>query len=226
MQATQLTKYLLRDFLTADYLPTSTLRMNCVKPRRCPSSNVDCQIWSKGFRERKCGPGFRLSLFRCQTHGISFTVYPIGWVPYSRSSYAPNINDENSSLYSSDCAVSGTVWPEVALFSKQDFRWTLKTQKRQIFRWSSLFSIDLQHNDSERWQAASTLQCPTQVLIDGANQVRAGPTFSGRARAILDVLNKNKNIDVHHILRRGFEGRTWGCPIYYDSSSAPSLSGD
>lgn len=200
--------------------------MVCSRPSRCPASDFGCRIWSKGTRERKCGPGFALRVFRCTFHKTSFTVYPTGWTPFSRSSYIPKSMDVSSSLYSIFCAASPVAWSKLSLFPGDDFYWTPKTRKRQIHRWFSLLSMELPDDEQAMWEAALTLGCPTQALIDGSNQARAGPTYKGRASAILDVLNQNQMIDSHKILLRGHENLMWGCPIFYDSSSVSNLSCD
>lgn len=47
-------------------------------------ASAGCQVRVQGYRERKQGPGFRLVVLWCKTHGCAFTVYPLGWYPYGR----------------------------------------------------------------------------------------------------------------------------------------------
>jgi hypothetical protein len=48
-----------------------------------------CSIGLHHRRSRKTGPGFPLFVVRCRTHGVAFTVYPPGHVPYGRVAVAP-----------------------------------------------------------------------------------------------------------------------------------------
>lgn len=45
-----------------------------------------CDLRAHSYRFRKTGPGHRLLVVRCYTHGLAFTVYPAGYVPYARTS--------------------------------------------------------------------------------------------------------------------------------------------
>jgi hypothetical protein len=58
---------------------------------RCPVAGVGerCQLRKHGFRSRKTGPGFGLQRLHCELHGVYFTVYPPGYVPYARQAVAP-----------------------------------------------------------------------------------------------------------------------------------------
>jgi hypothetical protein len=43
-----------------------------------------CEIRVKHWRMRKTGPCCEVLVLRCETHGVGFTVYPPGHVPYGR----------------------------------------------------------------------------------------------------------------------------------------------
>lgn len=67
----------------------------CLRPvgrvEQCPLATADeeCAAILNGFRERKTGPHFPIQVMLCQVHGRSFTVYPMGFVPYGRVREAP-----------------------------------------------------------------------------------------------------------------------------------------
>jgi hypothetical protein len=58
---------------------------------QCPLAAADeeCATTPNGFRARKTGPRFPIQVMTCHTHGRSFTVYPMGFVPYGRVREAP-----------------------------------------------------------------------------------------------------------------------------------------
>ena len=55
-------------------------------PGRCPlgEDGSSCVVRPHDRRPRKCGPEHPLVVCRCRAHGVSFTVYPPGHVPYGR----------------------------------------------------------------------------------------------------------------------------------------------
>jgi len=56
-------------------------------PTSCPcdcGAAEPCQVAEHSYRDRRLGPGHPLVVVRCLTHGRFFTIYPPGFVPYSR----------------------------------------------------------------------------------------------------------------------------------------------
>ena len=57
-------------------------------PARCLRSLAgeagECRVRRAGWRERKTGPQHPLQKVRCRTHGVAFTLYPVGHIPYAR----------------------------------------------------------------------------------------------------------------------------------------------
>ncbi len=81
-----------RTFVVAPYLPDSDGRLIARRPSVGPCAGREgqpCRLSLDHERPRKTGPCFALSVFRCRTHGIGFTVYPPGHVPYGRVALAP-----------------------------------------------------------------------------------------------------------------------------------------
>jgi hypothetical protein len=89
-----------------------------------------CTINIHSYRDRKCGPGFKLAVFQCKSHVLTFTVYPPGWLPYGRR---PLVGDD-STFQAVDDLSRGVRWPEVS--GRLGF--TRKTQDRWISSWSTL----------------------------------------------------------------------------------------
>ena len=72
----------LRPFVVADYTHG---RLQC-EILDCPYAGCDeaCAVVQHDRRVRKTGPTHALVVLRCLVHACSFTVYPPGFVPYSR----------------------------------------------------------------------------------------------------------------------------------------------
>ncbi len=56
----------------------------------CGTNCGGCDVREHSYRVRKTGPKHRLLVVRCWEHSRSFTVYPAGYVPYSRTSLEAN----------------------------------------------------------------------------------------------------------------------------------------
>ena len=167
-----------RAFIIAAYLPNSQNELMPGTVRCCPVDGLltgFCRIVSNGWRGRKCGPFRRLKLFICRTHSLGFTVYPLGLTPYSRHSFLdfPNYFGAVSD------AIRRCKWPEAAALAGCTF----KTQKRHIKRWTLLFGIEPRLSVKERLKASLTLNISYLHLVEGAENIRAGPTFVEYQRA-------------------------------------------
>jgi len=60
------------------------------KITQCPwaKGSEPCRIRKHDFRGRKTGPGIPIRILRCKSHGLYFTVYPMGHMPYGRQAIA------------------------------------------------------------------------------------------------------------------------------------------
>ena len=60
------------------------------KITQCPwaKGSEPCRIRKHDFRRRKTGPGIPIRILRCRSHGLYFTVYPMGHVPCGRQPIA------------------------------------------------------------------------------------------------------------------------------------------
>lgn len=209
----------LRPFLCAVYLPDAQNRLTPGSTKCCPVCEImagACRIVGNGWRHRKCGPFLRVKLFRCQTHLLGFTVYPLGMTPYSRRSF---LNFPNCFAAIADAA-SGCKWPDLTPLEGATF----KTQKRHIARWALLFGIEPVLSENAQVQAAMTLRISHVYLREGAAKIREGPTYEGRARIVLDVLNHlDGSISLAAILQRGTTLKVWGIPIFDERDQVPLL---
>lgn len=82
--------------------------------------------------------------------------------------------------------------------------------------WCKIFGVEPSLSDDARIRAAWTLGLTTLTLQDGANRIRAGPTSKGgRALVIMDIHHHlHPGGLLSRLLRRGFECREWGKPIF------------
>lgn len=79
-----------RGFVVVAYGADDDGCMVPVKPEQCLLKLAckvegECKIGEAGWRERKTGPCHPLQIVRCRAHGLGFTLYPEGHVPYGRA---------------------------------------------------------------------------------------------------------------------------------------------
>lgn len=80
-----------RPFLSAPYLAGDDGRYAPAEALdQCPfaEGGEPCRLEKHDWRPRKSGPAIALRVLRCRTHGVFFTVYPPGYVPYGRQRLA------------------------------------------------------------------------------------------------------------------------------------------
>jgi hypothetical protein len=195
-----------RPFLTAEYAPDAGGLLSPPMPEICPSAESgaagSCRIGSHALRERKCGPGFELTIFRCKNHKVSFTVYPTGWMPYGRR---PLIG-EVSTFEAVEQLSNGIRWPEHSTNSTP----TGKTQRRWVTAWSILIGICPSLSLDDRHKAGNTLGVPTLLLKEKADQIRAGPTIASRAQSSTYSGFTSVVTSLKTLLPRGTQVGYWG----------------
>ena len=125
-------------------------------PDRClvglSGSEGECQMGGAGWRDRVTGPQYPLRKVRCRTHGRSFTLYPVGHVPYGREpvicqAERPASADPRASLVGAaiaDCR--GEHWSDDLI---EDERGPVRrTQRRRIAFVGRAVGLDRQDVDS------------------------------------------------------------------------------
>lgn len=83
-----------RSFVVTPYTVERDGEFVPTMPAECPAAGEAgdhgcCRICVQHWRLRKTGPGFPLVVAECCTHGVAFTLYPPGHVPYGRVAVAP-----------------------------------------------------------------------------------------------------------------------------------------
>ncbi len=124
-------------------------------PDRCLESLAGkagrCRIHKTGWRERKTGPCHRLRKARCRTHGVAFTLYPVGHLPYGREAVlgqsAEGGEDPRASLVGAAVAACrGDEWPEELI--EEEAGPVRRTQARRIARVAFMTGLDEPRVDS------------------------------------------------------------------------------
>jgi hypothetical protein len=126
-------------------------------PDRCllglSGADGRCRVRGAGWRERATGPRYPLRKVRCKTHGRSFTLYPVGHVPYGREPVICQVEDlevaeePRASLVGAAVAqCRGERWPEELIFD--DPGPVRRTQGRRIARVGELVGFDGREVDS------------------------------------------------------------------------------
>ena len=193
-----------RPFLTVDYVLDSQGKLKVSKPAICPEAEKgvagDCWIIVHAYRERKCGPGFKLLIFMCKNHNGSFTAYPEGWTPFARRS----LIGEESTYEAVEDLSSGTLWPVQATNNMP----TRKTQIRWLTAWSIIIGVCPELSQHNRHNAALALGIQTLLLKEKADQIRAGPMVSRAlsCRSVLSSVVPNHNT----LVERGENIGYWG----------------
>lgn len=86
-----------------------------------------------------------------------------------------------------------------------------KTQKRWIKGWSQLVGCEPDQATKVRENIADSLGLSTQLALDGAKQIRAGPTYRSRAQVVLALLKTLLGgINIAALLQRGTRLKFWG----------------
>jgi hypothetical protein len=76
-----------RAFIVTSYIVGAGGELGPELPSACPRgacAGERCRLSVHDRRRRKTGPGHRLSVIACRTHGACFTLYPPGYGPYRR----------------------------------------------------------------------------------------------------------------------------------------------
>jgi hypothetical protein len=181
-------------------------------------------------RSRKTGPQIPLVVARCHRHGVSFTVYPPGYVPYGRTTVAPvdlqgrgvepvesTEPDSGSSL-----ATSGTMWEAVAE-AATGLRWpetggavgSRRTQGRRLVATAALLGLRSEPRVRER--VAAVLGIATLTLHEAARRWSERIGWRERAQLLLGLLKRCSAGGLSRaVLAAGHLTGLWGRPSRWD----------
>jgi hypothetical protein len=254
--STSETTPVLRPFVITTYcpdisgVPVPVLPVQCIA---CLGASVGaCDLGVNHRRSRKTGPCFALTVMRCTTHGVAFTLYPQGHVPYGRVAIAPISSTALAGttgdlLFSADdsplvVAAASTRrsldWRvtvfEAALEAADARAWSRagltslpnrwRTQGRRIALCASI--LGLLSVPEERVGTAAALAIAPLALSDVARSFVAATGFRARGQAVcnaLDLLTISRCLG-DKLLIAGARSHCWGAPVRCDSQSGRLLA--
>ena len=155
-----------------------------------------CSIALHHIRQRLTGPCFPLSVVRCQTHGVTFTLYPPGHVPYGRKaigSAVPTVAMTGADAFvgtifeASLNASRGSPWPRVSPGGSDQW-WGTQRQYLQVAM--HLCGVAPEMSTTLREILASALQVEMLLLLDASAAIRVRPGYQSRGQAVRTVLEQ------------------------------------
>lgn len=199
--------------------------LRVVVPARCPlgDDGSGCRVGVHHHRARKTGPCFALAVARCHAHGLTFTVYPPGHVPYGRAAVLPVDPSGREARTASGTRSWAQTLFDSAGDAAADERWPLdgtepatrRTQGRRLERAAMLLGLDLGMSERTRERLASALSVPVLELRQVPKaSFFAGGSWSERGRMIERVLMQVR--EPKQLLVAGEIGGLWGRPSRWD----------
>ena len=185
-------------------------------PWSCPQceAGVPCDVVLHGLRDRKCGPGHALAVARCHAHGLSFTVYPPGFVPYARRALleVPGAESPPPAALPSMATVAadaaaGVAWPRGA--AEEGRCWS--TQGRVLTRLGRVVGASAEASDREFMAVA--LGLPLHLLWE----VSEATGYRARGRALTEVV---AILGLDGLLLAGALTGCWGPPWRWQRAPA------
>jgi hypothetical protein len=170
-----------RDFIIAPYLANALGVLEAAVPASAPCG-PGCRVVEHGFRERATGPRHPLLVVRCSVHKRSFTVYPIGFIPYSRRRVVPREEPWSQTVF--DAALEAGAGKRWSDFRAGILWWP--TQWRRIGRAAELLGLCADGRTAERM--AHELDVDLHVHA-AAREAYGGGGFRQRGRAVEQVLD-------------------------------------
>lgn len=179
------------------------------------------------------GPYSPLTVARCLTHGIAFTLYPHGQVPYGRAAIAPVAPDGRVSIDDvvGAAAFAGTVF-DAALDASRGSPWPRDSRRRGCDGYWSKQATHLDYaahltgiapafDDVLREAMAGALRVDLLLLRDATHAFGAATTYRDRGAAVCAVLERlaGESCLVERLAAAGHLAGLWGAPFLWDSTS-------
>ena len=169
----------------------------------CDTHDGTCRICVKGYRTRGFGPGHRLTVATCTEHGVSFTLYPIGWVPYGRAAVVDRSGDWSRTLFAVVVSIAATT----PVRSMPGYRRTHQRRVVRAGRW-----VGVAGPDRAGETAAGVLGVGLAIHHASRAAYASASGWHGRARAIATSLEAVRGSDDlwRRALAAGYHGRLCG----------------
>jgi len=178
-----------------------------VRPAQGPCGADDrrpCRLVESHKRQRKTGPCIALSVLRCQTHGLAFTLYPPGHFPYGRKPAVrvgldrSPVRVDAESESRTDTLFEGTIF-DAAMEAARGMAWDRRrdggsnrwwqTQRRQIevaLLWLGLLPS---LTAAVRERVSVALGVPLLLVREQVTRLRNAPGYRARGAAVTAVLS-------------------------------------
>ncbi len=224
-----------RRFVMVPYISDAAGHLAPVRPRYCPESGQyedACKLHAERWRRRLFGPGFKLLVLYCVTHGRSFTIYPVGWPPYARSPLIAVdhrgrlVAPEDGGNSWQDTAFNAVVdasneilWPEEVMLGPLTSAAAdtpslpcRRTQIRHVAGAIRLFAIDTAATMRERELVSRALGIDLMPLESSSQRIRDGPGLRARGKEGAKVLEQLPAITgtISGLLALGASRGYWG----------------
>ena len=194
-----------RHLVVTPYETDGEDKMNPRIPDTCPLGVKDgrpCRLFFDHWRLRKTGPCFPLTVLRCRTHEIAFTLYPPGFTPWGREKWAPVAPDGTVLTCEESASRFQDTYFEAALAAAEGIVWAREKEVEEDFRNPSFVTqqcrldralrlLGLKEDPAWREAFAQTLSIPGQRLHEAAQALTQWPSdLSASGRAVRDVLSE------------------------------------
>lgn len=194
-----------RFFVTVPYVMQPDGTLTPVRPLRGPCVAYDarpCRLVKSHVRPRSTGPAIPLHVLCCQVHGIAFTLYPPGHVPYGRGP-AVRLGFDGGPVQPeadrdpTDLRVEGTIF-EAARDAAQGKAWDRardggsarwwQTQRRHLAQAALWLGVLPGLAATTRERIAAALGVPLLLLREHAARVQRAPGYRSRGAAVMAVV--------------------------------------
>ena len=204
-----------RDFVVTVYERDGDGEVRPILPGHCPfgGDGQSCRVGTHCRRERQHGPDFALVIAVCHAHGRYFTLYPLGWTPWSRvrvqaTTPTAAVRWESTVFVAALDAAAGRLWPVESVGATG----CAKTQLRWIRRCGQWLGLAGSERTAE--VAAAALDLPLTGLLD-ARRAFVGAGRRDGAAVVERTLRRRAWVptDLRRLLvvggRSGVCGRAW-----------------
>lgn len=158
-------------------------------PGRCPlgEDGSPCEVARHDRRPRKSGPEHALVVCRCRAHGVSFTVYPPGYVPYGRVAVVAE-DSEGRTIQGE--ALGTTVFGAALDLGAQSEsrRMQRRTVQRRLGACAALLGLSTAFAEPVRDQIADALWLPRLAARASARAYSVTRRLRDRRALLLELL--------------------------------------
>jgi hypothetical protein len=184
-------------------------------------------------RERKTGPCFPLTVLACGRHGVGFTLYPPGHVPYGRVQVVPVAPDgraivdlprgaeafEGTVFEATLCASKGAAWDRERAGGSE--RWWGTQWRRQAVG-VRICGVAPALGEADREAVAAALEVELLLLREQAQSIASHPGYRSRGQGVSAVLGRLAvgPCLLSRLMASGHLAGLWGPPLWWDTQAA------